>query len=101
MDMETLLAFIDEEHERLVARYDLRGKAKYPMLAKLMEELGELSDALLAMDNLQRKGKDAKDEARHEICDVIFCALILAKELDVDILPALKEKIEKVKEREY
>lgn len=75
-------------------------KTKYTMLAKLMEEVGELSEAILKTDSLQRSDKlKKKSDLEGEFADVIFVAMILSQELDVDIGKALERKITKIIDR--
>ncbi len=103
--MEELFEFAKIEHERLVNHYNIKGesKTKYTILAKLMEELGELSEAILTFDSLQRSDKleETKKNLEGELADVILTTLILSKELDVNIKKALQEKIEKINKRKY
>jgi NTP pyrophosphatase (non-canonical NTP hydrolase) len=104
MKLEDILAFVQDEHDWLVAyhRLDDDPRTPYAMLAKVMEEVGELSEALLAVQELQRKEKSADSTHAHlseEFADVIFTTLILAKECDVDIADAMAKKIAKVHER--
>jgi len=104
MDMDTLLAFIKKEHHRLNAHYygGPNQKARYTQLAKLMEELGELSEAILQQEKHQRKFKlKQKRDLAGEFADVILCTLILAQEMGVEIKPALKKKISKIERRVY
>lgn len=105
MEMNELLKFVDKEHERLVNYYNAGSdpNTKYRMFVKLIEELGELSDAILAADSLQRKEKLEKgtDKLEYEFADVIICALIMSKEMGIDVRKALKEKIKQIKKRKY
>ncbi len=103
--MEDIFEFAKVEHERQVTYHNTKGnpKTKYTMLAKLMEEVGELSEAILTYDSLQRKDKlvDAKKDLKDEFADVVIVALILSHELGVDIKKALDDKIKKIKARKY
>ncbi len=108
LNFDKLLDFTRLEHERLVTHYDIKGdsKTKYAMLAKVMEELGELSEAILKLDSFQRskKLKDFKTLKEHlslEFADVLLTVHILAQEMGVDISAALKKKIEQIKNRKY
>ena len=60
--MEELLKFTKEEHKRKTKHFNLEdnSKTKYTILAKLMEEVGELSEAILTADSLQRTDKLTK-----------------------------------------
>ncbi|MFH0869988.1 MAG: MazG nucleotide pyrophosphohydrolase domain-containing protein [archaeon] len=104
MEFGELVEFAKKEHDRLVTHHNTANnpRTRYTMLAKLMEEVGELSEAILKNDNLQRKDKEKiMGSVNHELADVILCSLVLADELGVDIENALKEKIEKIKTRKY
>jgi NTP pyrophosphatase (non-canonical NTP hydrolase) len=104
MELDELIEFAKKEHERLVTHFNTKDnpRTRYTMFAKLVEEVGELSEALLKSDSLQRPDK-LKDKAdlEQELADVILVSLILAKQLDVDIKKALEDKIKKIKERKY
>ena len=105
MELKEILEFIDYEHNRLIAHFrnddgEPKRIFKYERLAKLMEEVGELSDAILHSDNSQRKEK-IPASVEHECADVIITTLLLSKEMDIDIAKALEEKIEKIKNRVY
>ena len=105
MEMKELLEFVEKEHERLTLHYKSKGdpNKKYRMFAKLIEEMGELSEAILAGDAFQRNEKleTKKEKLEHELADVLICTLILAKEMNINIKKSLKEKIEKIKKRKY
>ncbi|MGV8162997.1 MAG: MazG nucleotide pyrophosphohydrolase domain-containing protein [Candidatus Nanoarchaeia archaeon] len=106
MDIKDLTEFSRKEHARLIDHYNLRedSKLKYTLFAKLIEEIGELSEAILMSDSLQRGEKlrkDNHDELAYELADVLLCTSILAQELNIDIEKALNEKIEKIKKRNY
>jgi len=104
MKFRELVDFAKKEHDRLVTCFNAKDnpKTKYTMLAKLMEEMGELSEAILKSDNLQRADKEKiMGDINHELADVILVSLILSQELGVDIEKALQEKIDKIKTRKY
>lgn len=71
-------------------------------VAKLNEEVGELCGSVLARLGDQRKEKLEsynESELGFEIADVIICALLISKLLDLDIDLALKEKTAKIRGR--
>jgi len=70
----------------------------FVMLAALMEEVGELSDALLNFEG--PKGSGSIEEVREELGDVMFALLCMANVYGVDIFEALKASIEKYKGRD-
>ncbi|MGE0792578.1 MAG: MazG nucleotide pyrophosphohydrolase domain-containing protein [Candidatus Woesearchaeota archaeon] len=100
--MKEILDFVKEEHKRKTKHYCLEdnSKTKYTILAKLMEEVGELSEAILTIDSLQRTNKLSKKiDLEGELADVILVTFVLAEELKVDISKSLKNKMKKVKSR--
>lgn len=105
MSTEELIEFIKNEHQRLMNFYQIKDKsqATYLMMIKLTEEVGELAEEVLLLNKLQRKEKiDAKEsQIGNELADVLICALLLAENVDVDILKALEAKIDKIKKRNY
>jgi len=105
MDLKEVFDFIEAEHKRLIEHYGFSrdSKLKYTFFAKLVEEIGELSEKILTLDSLQRADKlnNEKGKIEHEIADVLLTTLILARELGIDTEKALKEKIEKIKQRTY
>lgn len=80
-----------------------RKKLKYPMTVKIMEEVGELSQKILASDGFQRKEKLAKmkDGTAHELVDVLITVLILAENMGIDINKYLDKAIDKREKRPY
>lgn len=69
---------------------------------KIVEELGELSDAILASMNLQRTSKlqaFTRQDIEDEFADVFASLVMLSIELDIDITEVMKRKIEFTKER--
>lgn len=105
MDLDELDKFIDWEHARLIKHFygKSTSKTKYTIFAKVIEEVGELSECILTSEQLQRKEKLDKiqDKLEHEFADVILSTMILAKEMNVDLKKALKEKINEIKKRNY
>lgn len=102
--MEELKQFIIEQEAYLQQKYpDLfkdPEKAAYARVAKLSEEVGELSEAVLHYFNLQRKVKDAKDMSiGSEIADIIIVVLVFARQLDIDIDKYISDKIKVLKQR--
>jgi NTP pyrophosphatase (non-canonical NTP hydrolase) len=105
LEIEELLDFVKWEHQRLIKFYKLdNGKElKHLIALKIMEELGELSECLLAQDSIQRGEKLATHESKieDEICDVLITLLLLAENQKVDIKRGLSKGIEKRKNRNY
>ncbi|HOX40581.1 MAG TPA: MazG-like family protein [bacterium] len=105
MNIQELTFFIKWEHERLLKMYGLKNhkELRHLIALKTMEELGELSEELLALDSIQRKEKLENKESKvgDEITDVIITAMLLAENLGVDIESHLQIGIEKRKNRKY
>jgi NTP pyrophosphatase (non-canonical NTP hydrolase) len=69
---------------------------------KLTEEVGELSNDILAVLSLQRKEKLKEFEKKNmyeEFADVILSAILLANSVGVDVERAVKEKYKKIVDR--
>lgn len=103
MEFDELTEFVEKQHEILKDFYGFKDKKDmmYPMMLKIMEELGELSQAVLANESLQREDKlvGLKGELEGEFADTLITTMLLAHNMDIDIRKALVEKIEKIKDR--
>ncbi|MBT3814446.1 hypothetical protein HOE37_02830 [Candidatus Woesearchaeota archaeon] len=104
MEIQDLKDFSKRMHKKLESYYDFDDprKLNLPMTVKIMEELGELCDDVLAHSGLQRKEKlENKDmeNLQEEFADVILTTCNLAENMGVDIEEALKKKIMKVDNR--
>ena len=105
MTIEKILKFIKKEHKRLLKFYHFKSnhQIKYPIALKIGEELGELYEDVLATDNLQRKIKlqQKKSHLDEEMADVIITTLLLAENMQIDIIKGLAKKIQKIQKRKY
>ena len=105
MDLKDLLKFIETEDGRLkkyYGGYTDQEKRIRARTVKLSEALGELCNAVLAFNSMQRKEKLDRYDAENlseEFADVIITALLLAKAMDIDIEKALDKKINKINGR--
>ncbi|MBR9680608.1 MAG: hypothetical protein GOU98_02165 [Candidatus Altiarchaeota archaeon] len=104
MKMQTLLDFVSKENKLLSEKHPGIDKEKKTLAqtVKLSEELGELSEEVLASLSLQRQHKldnMKKDNLSKEFADVLITALILADTMGVDIRDGLKRTIKKVNNR--
>ncbi|WP_297062383.1 MazG nucleotide pyrophosphohydrolase domain-containing protein [Thermococcus sp.] len=70
----------------------------FEMLAALMEELGELADAMLGYEGV--KGKATKDNLQEELGDVLFALLCIANHYGVDAGEALRASVGKYRSRD-
>ena len=103
MEIKELMDFIKWENKRLNTFYGLLDSSRETILAKtakVMEEVGELSEAVLDSFMLQRKEKGHGDPAE-EIADVILTTLLLADAMGVDVWQAVEKKVRLIKERKY
>ncbi|WP_297550393.1 nucleotide pyrophosphohydrolase [Thermococcus sp.] len=70
----------------------------FEMLAALMEELGELADAMLGYEGV--KGKATKDKLQEELGDVLFALICIANHYGIDAGKALRASVEKYQKRD-
>jgi len=105
--MAELLSWVKSENIRLKKHFgevDPEKMATYSRTIKLVEEVGELCNEVLAHKSMQRNEKlknHNQESLEHELADVIITTLILAEEMNIDIEKALESKIEKIKSRVY
>lgn len=109
------MADTDLTLQELIGQYrDIAGmiKEKWPIenhekrvlarTLKMMEELGELSDAILSSMQLQRASKVSQFQQVHlddEFADVLGCVILLGIELDINIEEVMRRKIQFTQER--
>ena len=105
MDIEELQDFIDWEKKRLEEFLGKSNEELKPWSAvKLAEEVGEFQNEVLGHSRLQRKEKmeNFSDESfEKEFADVILAACLVARRHNVDIVDALRKKIEIIRGRNY
>lgn len=103
MVLGKLVNFIKMENERLVKRFDIKDKEKriFATLAKISEEEGELSGAVLSYLKLQRRDKtrQTKTDVSDEVADVLITTMLLADQLGIDIEKCLESKIKRINDR--
>lgn len=105
MELNEILQFIEVQEKRLQQYFpeQLSNKEKrlFAHTIKLSEEVGELSEAVLASTNTQRKQKmtSKHTDIGEEVADVIITTLILAQSYEIDIEKTLEQKIKKINER--
>ncbi|MFH1065163.1 MAG: MazG nucleotide pyrophosphohydrolase domain-containing protein [Nanoarchaeota archaeon] len=104
MELKQLLDFIAMEDDRLKVQYGHPDETKKILArtVKITEELGELSNEILAFHSMQRKEKmdnHTKETLHEEVADVLITTLLLAKTLNMDIEKVLEAKIEKINKR--
>lgn len=106
MEINEISTFIEYEEKRLENYYKEKDKNEITMAMgfKVIEEIGELFDQILANKGYQRKeklDKLNKDEIKKEFADVLFTVLLLAKRFNINIEDAIKIKMEEIKNRTY
>lgn len=88
-------AEIDRVSQTYAAKFDLTRNDEWFML-KLQEEVGELTQAFLAVTGRTRPKGETADELRHnlvaELADVYCHTLLLASHFGVDLEAAVKDK---------
>ena len=104
MQLSEVKSFAKKEHQRLGKYYQFSDEKQMnlPITVKIMEELGELSNEVLAHSGLQRKEKlqqMGKENLAEEFADVILTTCILAENMGVNIEQGLKKKMEKINKR--
>ncbi len=103
MELKELLKFIELQDGRLKRYYNIdNDKQILARAVKLAEEVGELSNEVLANISLQRKDKlesHSKDNLKCEFADVIITAMLLAKAMDVDIESAIDIEVAKLNKK--
>ena len=88
--------------EKYYGGYTDQEKRILARTVKLSEELGELCNAVLAFNSMQRKEKLDKHDAGNlseDFADVMITVLLLAKAMDIDVEKALDKKIDKINRR--
>jgi len=70
----------------------------FQMLAALVEEVGELADAMLAFEGI--KGRADKATLEEELGDVLFALACIANFYGFDMEEALSKSVEKYQERD-
>lgn len=88
---------LQREVDRIVMEFGGYWKP-FEMLAALMEEIGELADELLKVEGV--KGSGDRGRLKEELGDVAFALSCIANYYDVDLTEALRETIEKYRERD-
>lgn len=106
MKFDELLKFIDKQGEKIETHYEENADKEKKILrraVKLNEEVGEFCSEILSSLNYQRKEKldEYKGEKLNdEFADVVITALLVAWSLEIDIEEALKNKIQKILNRD-
>jgi len=93
-----------EVHELVSLAFpiDSENEALYARTLKLMEELGELANEILAKQGLQRQSKldkHTQQDLEDEFGDVLLTVLMLGIELDLDVAEIMRRKFIKNFER--
>ncbi|KKU90022.1 MAG: hypothetical protein UY20_C0002G0002 [Candidatus Yanofskybacteria bacterium GW2011_GWA1_48_10] len=99
-----LLDFVKVGAIKLPIQLQINDKEKrlYRRVVKLMEELGELCDAILSYAGSQRQDKLSKydpNRLSEEFADVLITLLLVGDLANIDVNKALRLKIAKIKKR--
>ncbi|WP_297506588.1 MazG nucleotide pyrophosphohydrolase domain-containing protein [Thermococcus sp.] len=70
----------------------------FEMLAALVEEVGELADAMLAFEGV--KGKADREKVEEELGDTLFALICIANYYDIDIRGAILKSVSKYRARD-
>jgi len=102
--LEELMEQSREVHELVSLAFpiDSENEALYARTLKLMEELGELANEILAKQGLQRQSKldkHTQQDLEDEFGDVLLTVLMLGIELDLDVAEIMRRKFIKNFER--
>lgn len=103
MTFEAFQEFIEAQHEffRKIKKQTRKDRI-FARTIKLGEEYGELCDQVLASVGDQRRTKLAKEKVgdlEGEFADVLIVLFMLAKSMDIDIMQALDQKVNKIREK--
>lgn len=104
MTIEELVAEYKTISDTLNSKWPLQNQEHrtFARTMKIVEELGELADEILTSMNLQRDSKIAKfsrQNIKDEFADVLGSLILLAIELDIDVVDVMKRKIALTRER--
>ena len=89
---------IQEKIKQFCKENNLESSAEHRVL-DTMSELGEVAKEILKMSNYGKKPIEYKEELKHELGDVFYSLITLANTFDIDLEDALKQVLEKYKER--
>lgn len=105
MDIDEINSFLDFEYERIKKLYGKTDKElTYPMMCKIVEEVGELSGEVLSLNSYQRKDKlhdNHEEDVKKELADVLLTTLLLSRNLGINPFLAIENKSKIIKERKY
>ena len=101
MISKELIDWVEQQSDKLNRHFPVatEREALFGRVVKLTEEVGELAEAVLASEKLQRQEKlddAALENIGAECADVIITTLLLAQKTGVDINQALEHKIAKI-----
>ena len=104
---KTLLKFIDKEDARLKALAGSGADERARSLGRtvqLTEELGELSNEILAFSNFQQQEKLARHDPQtlaDKFTDLVISTLLLGKGLNINLKKALRDKVSRLNKRRF
>lgn len=94
-------AAAQKEVDQWISGFEEGYFAPLPMLARLTEEVGELSRALMHhYGGKKPKAGEEKGDVGEEIADAMFVLVCLANSLDIDLDEAFAKMMAKIRERD-
>jgi NTP pyrophosphatase (non-canonical NTP hydrolase) len=92
---------IQKEVDDYIAQFTNGYFPPLAMLARLTEELGELSRALSHSEGFKKpKPGEGKESVEEELCDLLFVAVCLANSRQIDLDEAFARAMTKYRERD-
>ena len=92
---------IQQEVDAWIAQFEEGYFPPLPMLARLTEEVGELSRALMHhYGGKKPKAGEAHGDVGEEIADAMFVLVCLANSLEIDLDDAFGKMMGKIRERD-
>ncbi len=101
MEVKELSNFIDRTLPKWAGDYSIRERV-FVHIAKISEEVGELSEQVLWKfwwQRLDKIDKFSDERLGDELADVIFSTIRLARLLDLDVDEILSKKMKILRER--
>ncbi len=97
MEFSEIQTLIEANAERYAKKHGINFNREF-LVCKLMEEVGEFTQALLIFDNqcrLEKRLKPAlaKEHVEQELADILNSVFLIAATLDIDLYTALDKKI--------
>ena len=105
MTIKELQEKVDEINKVVDKHYGVNPSSEYNItrhVLKLGEEYGELCEAVLSQQGIQRQVKLDEynlDDIKNELADVVITALTITRNMEIDIEEMIKSKLIKIEKR--